>query len=287
MPRLTQTRPFGFLAVLVIYLLAAVLAMVLYPLFPGSFPVKLLLADISATVFVFCFSLVFRNASVYDPYWSVQPPVILTAYAIGTGLNLPRVLLLIAVWLWAIRLTANWAYTFHGFCHQDWRYTMLAEKTGKWYPFVNFLGIHLFPTLIVYACILPAVYAFSVDIPSDPLCVIGFVLCVSAVLLQLVSDIQMQKHRKEGSGTLIRRGLWKYARHPNYLGEILMWWGVALCAILPLGNYWYLFAGALANTLMFCFISIPMADKRQSKKEGYETYRRETRSLFPLPKKIR
>ena len=54
--------------------------------------------------------------------------------------------------------------------------------------------------------------------------------------------------------------------------------------VCALPNMWYLFAGALVNTLMFLIVSIPMQDKRQSKKEGFEIYKKETRALFPIKK---
>ena len=70
-----------------------------------------------------------------------------------------------------------------------------------------------------------------------------------------------------------------------YLGEILMWWGIGVSAVSALGmNYWYLLAGALANTLLFLFVSIPMADKRQSRKAGFPDYKNETNMLLPIPK---
>ena len=94
----------------------------------------------------------------------------------------------------------------------------------------------------------------------------------------------MQKFRKSGQHGLIRTGLWKYARHPNYLGEMLMWWGVAIQAVSVLPEFWWLAAGALANTVMFFTVSIPMADKRQSYKPGYSEYKAQTRSLLPLPR---
>ena len=86
-----------------------------------DFWLSLLIADVIATVVTFIFSLIFGNASVYDPYWSVQPPVILAAFAIGKELTLFGVLLLVVVFFWGIRLTANWAYTFASLNHQDWR----------------------------------------------------------------------------------------------------------------------------------------------------------------------
>ena len=70
-----------------------------------------MIADVAITVVKFILSAIFTNASVYDPYWSVKPPVILIAFAIGKRLTVLGVLLIIAVLYWVIRLTANWAYT--------------------------------------------------------------------------------------------------------------------------------------------------------------------------------
>lgn len=280
-------RGASFLIVTLVYALAVAVGVGTFLLFSSlSLWLSLLLADVLATVAVFLFSLLFGNASVYDPYWSVQPLVILAAVVIGRGGNLgiADILLLLAVFYWGIRLTVNWAYTFHGLTHQDWRYTMLAEKTGKAYPLINFLGIHMFPTLVVYSCILPAVYALCEGGNANLITVLGFVLSLLAATLQLVADTQMQSFRKGAQGGFIGNGLWKYARHPNYLGEILMWWGVALMATSVMPERWYLAFGALLNTLMFLVVSIPMADHRQAKKDGYAAYRERTRSLLPIPK---
>ncbi len=283
-----KSRGWSFLIVLFVYLFATAAGVAFYLFVPSwPFALHLLVADAIATFVVFLFSLLFGNASVYDPYWSVQPPVILTALAIAADapLSLGGILILVAVWYWGIRLTLNWGYTFHGLTHQDWRYTMLAEKTGVLYPLVNFFGIHMFPTLVVYACLLPAAYVIREGGEVNAITYLGVALSLLAATLQLVADTEMQSYRKRSSGGFIRDGLWKYARHPNYLGEILMWWGIAIAALslLPIDRF-YLAGGALANTLMFLIVSIPMADRRQARKEGYDEYRAGTRSLLPIPK---
>lgn len=210
--------------------------------------------------------------------------VILAAFAVGQIMTLPRVLLLAAVFLWGIRLTANWAYTFHGLGYQDWRYTMLSEKTGVFYPVINFVGIHMVPTLVVYGCTLPGVMVMTREGSGGIGCVTCFLLSVAAVVLQGSADCQMHAFRKQGIGGFIRTGLWKNSRHPNYLGEIVMWWSVALMSVSVLGFSWYLVAGAIANTLLFLCVSIPLADGRQSRKQGFEEYRRSTRMLLPIRK---
>lgn len=280
-----ESKTAGILIITSIYIMAAAIGLGVYMLMPFPFWAKLLIADVLCTVFVFIFSLIFKNSSVYDPYWSVQPIVIVLFFACVHKLTLPSLLLLISILYWGIRLTGNWAYTFGGLKHQDWRYTKFENETGMLYPFINFTGIHMMPTLIVYLCTLPAVFVIRQELSANIGSVIGTAVCIGAATLQLFSDMQMQRYRKSGEHGLIRTGLWKYARHPNYLGEILMWWGVGIQAVSVMPERWYLLAGALANTVMFFTVSIPLADKRQSQKPGYEGYKAATRSLLPLPKK--
>lgn len=285
MDLIKESKTLSILLIASIYIMAAALGLGVYMLMPFAFWAKLLIADIACTVFVFIFSMIFKNASVYDPYWSVQPIVIVVFFACGHMITLPSLLILISIIYWGIRLTGNWAYTFGGLKHQDWRYTKFENESGKIYPLINLAGIHLMPTLIVYLCTLPAVFVIRNELSANAGSVIGMAVCIGAATLQLFSDVQMQRYRKSGEHGLIRTGLWKYARHPNYLGEILMWWGVGIQAVSVMPDHWYLLAGALANSIMFFTVSIPLADKRQAQKPGYAEYKAATRSLLPIPKK--
>ena len=148
----------------------------------------------------------------------------------------------------------------------------------------NLLGIHLFPTLVVYFCTIPAVFALVYGAELTLLGVIFILVSVLATVMQGVSDYQMHRFRKNRDGSFIRVGLWKHSRHPNYLGEILMWWGMGLACFSSMPDRWYLCLGAALNTLLFLCVSIPMADKRQSRKEGFDLYKKETRMLLPVRK---
>lgn len=285
MQKLKNNRVASFITVAIIYILATLVGLATYYLARDlDWWLALLVADVVATVFTFLFSVILGNALVYDPYWSVQPPVILLAFALGRGLNAFGVLLLVAVGFWALRLTANWAYTFVGLSHQDWRYTMLCEKTGRAYPLINLVGIHLVPTLIVYGCTLPAVYAIREGLGLTLGSVLFIILSVLAACMQGAADIQMHRYRKNRTTPFIRVGLWKYSRHPNYLGEILMWWGIGLAVVCADPDKFYLALGALANTVLFLAVSIPMADGRQSHKVGFAEYKSATRMLLPIKK---
>lgn len=291
MQRLKENRIASYIVIAIVYAIAATGGVLVYRGLAISLGLhwwpSLLVADVAATVLVFIFSLIFKNASVYDPYWSVQPAVILIAIQIGRPVSVYSALLLGTVLLWALRLTANWAYTFKGLAHEDWRYRMLRERTGRLYPLVNFFGIHMVPTFIVFACTLPAAYIVRRSLEAGPLSYPLLAISLIAIALQTVADIQMHIYRKDENPhklPFMRRGLWRHSRHPNYLAEILMWWGVGLSAIAAFPMHWYLLAGAVGNTLLFLLISIPMADYRQSKKKDYKQYRASTRMLLPIPR---
>ena len=282
-----ESKYLSLFLILLMYVVASVIGFFVYIVLPFAFYWNLLIADVVATIVIFIFSCIFKNASCYDAYWSLAPIVIVLGYLFTMPLNSVRILLSTAVVLWGIRLTFNWVYTFDNLLWIDWRYKQLKEQSGKLYPIVNLLGIHLFPTLIVYLCILPLIYVFHYQVELNPFVIVFFVMSCFSFIMQGLADLQMHKFRKNRTTTFIRTGLWKYSRHPNYLGEIMMWWSIGLASVFSLGflSFYPLLIGAICNTLMFVFISIPLAEKHQAKrKEGFDEYKKETRMLFPIYK---
>jgi len=285
MKKFHESRFLGSIVLLIIYTLATLFGIYIYNILNFDWWLNLLIADVSSTILVFIFSLMFKNSSVYDPYWSIQPIVITILYMVTyyNNITIDKILLVSIILLWGIRLTANFIYTFNGFKYQDWRYLMLKEKTKKLYPVINFLGIHLFPTIVVYLCTLPAVYMIINNFEYNYLYLLILLISLTGVIIQTISDIQMHMYRKNKTTTFIRTGLWKYSRHPNYLGEILMWYGIGLFLALITKKFIYL-SGAIINHLMFLFVSIPLADGKQSSKEGFNEYKYSTRMLLPIKK---
>ena len=89
---------------------------------------RLFFVDVIATIFIYLCSVLFRNSSWYDAYWSVIPPFLLIL--VWTDFNadgnfLRSVLVFACVMLWAIRLTYNWIRSWDGFNHEDWRLSLI------------------------------------------------------------------------------------------------------------------------------------------------------------------
>ena len=279
-----QTKTVSIVIIGIIYLIAILLGYFVFRMLNTGLHelLALLLADVVATVVVWGFGIFYKNVSVYDPYWSVAPPVMFTVWAFyKSTFTLPVVLLLIAVWYWGIRLTGNWAFTFKGLAHEDWRYTRYRETQSPFiFHVINFFGLNMMPTVLVFAAMLPGFGLFESTEAANMLTWLGFAICISAATLQLVADTQIHRFRENHPGQYCFVGLWKHGRHPNYLGEISMWWGVWTMYASIYGFDWLIIT-PIAMTALFLFISIPMMERRQlQNKPGYAEYRKKTRMLI-------
>lgn len=279
-----QTKTVSIVIIGIIYLIAILLGYFVFRMLNTGLHelLALFLADVVATVVVWGFGLFYKNVSVYDPYWSVAPLVMFTVWAFyKSTFTLPVVLLLIAVWYWGIRLTGNWAFTFKGLAHEDWRYTRYRETQSPFvFQIINFFGLNMMPTVLVFAAMLPGFGLFESTEAANMLTWLGFAICISAATLQLVADTQIHRFRENHPGQYCFVGLWKHGRHPNYLGEISMWWGVWTMYASIYGFDWLIIT-PIAMTALFLFISIPMMERRQlQNKPGYAEYRKKTRMLI-------
>lgn len=253
--------------------------------------IQVLIADVVATIVIFAFSVVFKNSSFYDAYWSVIPMVIV-GYLISlqTDAELIRQLMLaLVILLWGFRLTANWAYTWSGLDHVDWRYVNLQKKAGLlWWP-LSFTGVHLYPTILVFLGCIPMYHALVIGTqPINGFDYLALTVGLVSVWIEFQSDRELHRFRdvRHSRTEVLDTGLWSLCRHPNYLGEIGVWVSVLLFGYAAVGyaDYWML-AGSAAMILLFTIVSIPMIEKKLIEdKPGYLAYKAKTFSLIPLSK---
>ena len=282
----------GLLVLLLIYVLAIGIGGVVFYFLKDHmhYLLAILVADVVATIFVWTTGLICKTASVYDPYWSLQTFFFYLGMLIyKQNWNFFTIFALVVIGLYSLRLTLNFIKGFHDLSYVDWRYKMLQEKSGKLFQLVNLFGICMFPTLVVYAASIPIfIYAFLPFESYSYLDLIGSGVILLGTLLELIADIQMKQFIKTRTSRneVIDRGLWKYSRHPNYLGEIMVWFGVAFILFIARPMYWYWLSGAIINLLMFLFISIPMEEKHMlSYKPEMVEYQKTTSCLLILPKR--
>ena len=251
--------------------------------------IDVLVADVAATLIVFLFSFLFKNSSVYDPYWSAIPPFIAVFLVFNNpdGNSLRQNVMFGLILFWAIRLTANWARGWSGLNHEDWRYGKIASDTGRFYWPVSFIGIHLMPTFFVFLGCLPLWFGMSSNEPFNFIDIIAILVTLVAVVVEWIADEQLRNYKKqEKREPYMKSGLWSLMRHPNYFGEILFWTGLFLFVFSSQRyNGWWTAVGFVSMIILFKFISIPLMEKRNmTNRPGYENYIREVNALLPLKK---
>jgi steroid 5-alpha reductase family enzyme len=293
------------------YAVAGVAAAVAVAALPPAHPITVtLVADLVATVVVFAASTVLANASLYDPYWSVAPPVVAVAWALVAtdGVGARQALVVGLVLAWSARLTANWATGWRGLGHEDWRYVQLREQTAGRSPgarselaspaaparsappwwVVNLLGIQVMPTLVVFAGMLSLWPALAGDRPLGALDVLAVVVTAAAIAVEAVADRQVRAFTADPANRdrPIERGLWRWSRHPNYLGEIGFWWGLWLFGLAAAPDWWWTVVGPLAMVLLFEAISIPLMEERTLRRRpAYADTRARVPRLLPRPRR--
>jgi len=149
----------------------------------------------------------------------------------------------------------------------------------------NLFGIHLMPTLIVFLQLSGSVdFLANVSILNGWM-IVGFLICIGAVFIQMIADRQMASFRikNQGKRQCINEGLWKFSRHPNYFGEVAMWWGVYLMYFGTKPTIDFRIVPPILMTCLFLFISIPMMENKilRSRPE-YQVYQRSVSMLIPF-----
>jgi steroid 5-alpha reductase family enzyme len=245
-------------------------------------------ADAAGTIVIFAFSRAFNNSSFYDPYWSVAPMAIVVYWTVwggSAGASAVReAAVFVLVWAWGARLTFNFLRGWAGLRHEDWPYVNLRKQNGRWYWVVSFFGVHFAPTAWVYLGCLALYPAYTSPRAFGVVDALAVIVTAGAIALEAIADRQLWQFRRTSTepGAIMKAGLWRYSRHPNYLGEIGFWWGLFLIALAADASMWWTIAGPVSITLLFVFISVPMIDKRHvARRPGYAEHMKATPGLLP------
>lgn len=275
----------------VIYLILAIVGWLSYQFFrPEDDSIyRFLYADLAMTIACYIISVIKKNTSVYDAYWSVIPFYFLMVWFVyhdGASWGIPQWLAAGVISFWSWRLTLSWARGFPGWHHEDYRYVNFRKQFGKFFEPLNFLALQLYPTVIVFLGMVGLFWVYEVGAMENPiLFYIGALVTLLGGIFELLADNELAKFRHRPNPKkedILRTGIWGYSRNPNYLGEILFWFGV-LAMSLAFGAPWYAAIGSIGMLLMFLFASIPMKDKQMIKNrpEAFAKYKKEVSMLIP------
>lgn len=190
--------------------------------------------------------------------------------------------------LWAVRLGGYLLYRIHKM-GRDKRFD---ERRNKFWSFLNFW---VFQGVLAWILLIPAIYIMQQsDLVADGILYTGLAIWLIGLLIEGISDYQKFSfiQKPSNKGKWIESGLWKYSRHPNYFGEILVWVGVYIFALTNLSGFSVLIAAAspVFISLSLIFVTgLPLlekaADKRWGSDSDYQDYKKRTSILVPMPPK--
>lgn len=253
-----------------------------------------LLIQSAIVVFIYFFiffivAQVIKNNSIVDMGWGAGFVLLALYNLIVSGAVVERnMIITVLVAIWGLRLAyyivrRNWGKP------EDFRYAKWRREWGRWLVPRAFFQVFMLQGVMMLIIGYPIILVNASPQPglnfSDYL---GVLVWVAGFFFESVGDKQMAEFKKDpaNKGQIIKTGLWKYSRHPNYFGEAMMWWGIFLLALsVPLG--WSGIISPLTITVLLLFVSgVPMLEKKYKDNPEFLEYAKVTSKFFPwFPKK--
>lgn len=227
-----------------------------------------------------------RNYAIVDAVWTfLFTPVALWYAAASTAPVGRRVLLVAMVSLWSVRLGSHLAARIARMHpEEDKRYRVLRERWGAAVGRQMF-GFYQLQGAMALVLSLPFLLLLANPAPFPGVWELaGAALFVAAVAGEAVADAQLQRSLQRDPRGVCTTGLWRYSRHPNYFGEVCIWWGYWLIACEVPWGYATIFAPAFLTWSILGMMGKELVERRMLKKRpGYQDYIDRTSGFIPWP----
>jgi steroid 5-alpha reductase family enzyme len=231
----------------------------------------------------FVYALYKRRNDVADVAWGLGFLVIASAQLLSLEVILPRNLLVFAlVAAWAIRLSLFIFMRGHGSSVEDPRYQAMRQSWGKNWKWQSYLRVFWLQALIMIVVSAPIFVLLNDSRAAQVTDWVAASITVLGLLIESVADFQKSQFRNDPSnrGKFINTGLWRYARHPNYFGEMLFWVGLTSFTFPAISWAW---VGPIFLIFLLLKVSgIPLLEKKYVGNKDYEEYSKRTNLLIPF-----
>jgi steroid 5-alpha reductase family enzyme len=235
-------------------------------------------------------SLALTNASIVDITWGLGFVVVAWVSALRSeGSAGPASLIVAMITLWGVRLGAYLFWRNHG-KGEDYRYVAMRRHWGKRFWIISLGTVFGLQGVLMWVVSLPVQVAHVGDFRdsalSSALVVIGAALYVLGLGFEVIGDLQLARFKANpaNDGKVMRVGLWRFTRHPNYFGDACVWWGVGLVALSVTGTWWALIGPLVMNVLLVRVSGVALLERSlRKRKPDYEEYVRTTSAFVPRP----
>jgi steroid 5-alpha reductase family enzyme len=238
---------------------------------------------------IFVVALFKKDNSIVDIAWGLGFILVsLMSFFLESEFAVRHIIVTVLVLIWGTRLA------FHIFIRnkgkgEDFRYAQWRREWGKWFLLRSFFQIYMLQGLLLLIIAYPVILTnHSREEGISYLDLVGVVLWVTGFFFEALGDFQLSKFKKDpgNKGKIMRFGLWKYTRHPNYFGEAVMWWGIFLVALSVKLGWTAIISPLLITFLLLRVSGVAMLEKKYVGNKEFEEYAKKTSAFFPwFPKK--
>ncbi len=234
-------------------------------------------------------SLRMKNAGIVDIFWGPGFALAGWVYFVLTPDGfLPRKLLIVVlVSLWGLRL--GWHIGRRNLGHaEDYRYQEWRIANGASWWWISFFKVFVLQGFLMWIIATPLIVAQYASEPANLTLLdsLGVLLWLAGFLFEAIGDWQLTRFKANSAnkGKVMRTGLWRYTRHPNYFGDATLWWGYFLIALSVNSGFLSIFSPILMTVLLMRVSGVALLEQNLKKtKPGYADYIASTNSFFPAP----
>ena len=232
----------------------------------------------------FALSLLKKRADIVDVAWGPGFIVISSVLLLQRGDFNPRALLTWAlVTLWGGRLAWHIHRRNHG-KPEDFRYAQWRQEWGQSFLWRSWLQVYLLQgvLMMIVAGAILQIMSRSQG-PLTALDALGVLVWVIGFGFEAIGDAQLTRFKRDPAhrGKVIQHGLWRYTRHPNYFGEVVLWWGIWLLGAGLPGAAFSVLAPATITFLILKVSGIPMLEAKYAGNPEFEAYKQRTSAFWP------
>ena len=234
-------------------------------------------------------SLKIKNVSIIDAFWGM-------GFVVCTGcayweifaqtdipLHTAHIQMVACVVLWGSRLSWHLSRRAWVESKEDFRYAAMRSKDPSGFPWKSLVTVFYLQAILVLIISLPIILRLAH--PTNYTCWdgIGGSLWFIGFWLEWEADRSLRRAKSEGV-KLATTGVWSWSRHPNYLGNALLWWGIALMGLSVSGGLLGLFSAYLMTFLLTKVSGVPLLEAKMKKRPGWGEYASRTPVFWPWSK---
>jgi len=234
-------------------------------------------------IFAFTVGTLKKNNGLVDIAWGMGFVVSGLAALVTNPITPVKLLGFALMLIWGLRLSIylfirNWGKP------EDRRYTEMRKRWVKHPYLYSFLNVYVLQGVLLFLINQPYYQlAFLKEPTLSVFSYIAIVLWLIGFIFEVLGDKQLSDFRKNplNKGKIITSGLWSVTRHPNYFGEALMWWSMAIYSV-SVGSPLWVLGSALLITLFLRYVSgVPLLEKKYKDREDFKAYAKNTSVFIP------